>query len=907
MSRKRSKKPATSSTPNPPPPPLQQQNPSASTSTTSVTSQATVTTHHDDASAAGSTMSKSTASALERTASVVHKVKTKAPEALQAVSQAIPQRLPQNITRFTSTKATPSTQIAQETAARIQSSSPSRSSISSMKPRQSVSPMVKHLSPPKPTTQLTGTSQDNQSEMPTTSENGPENGQLPKPMPTEADATGTNADQKDEPPTTVPEQAEQKTTSSSWLYWWGTSQTGPAVAAPQDANGAQPDVAPVLPETNSPPKPTAPPTIHAIDNIKADSKALQKVRSAENLNMRKDLNASTTSIKTAPPAIASPPPITNPVEDSSPNAPPTTGPAQNTQQPQRSSWLGYWYGAPGPVPAVDRPNAETDDDSGDVKDSTDQGQRQNGDSTPPLENGSASEGPKADDEPLKPAQAEGLLARGAAWVFWSKPTPQADSTEAGEIAIAGSSTERQPKRAKLMDPSPQSPAQTSKANGSTTSLNERPGSAPAINQQPPSIPVAPKEASPAARTLQKVLPPNLLVPSFDSCYNLQQSRSWFNLGSVNRLWSTHKSTPRNQLTIAPMLPRIRKAVAIGVHGFFPMKLVQRVLGEPTGTSLRFATEGAAAIQRWADKHHISVDIEKIALDGEGRVSDRVEMLWKLLENKLDIIEAADFVLVCCHSQGTPVGVHLVARMIEYEVVNRTRVGIIGMAGINLGPFAELNSRIFTGSAKELFEFSSPTSLVSQQYIESLTTVLAHGVKLVFVGSIDDQLVSLYSSTFSNISHPFIYRAVFVDGRVHAPDFISHVVGLALKLRNIGVGDHGIIRELSGPLAGSLYGGEGHSRIYDDAAIYDLGVRHTLETNTKEFLRMPLKVEEFQLPSSANPYILPWAMRGMLEERRVQEELQDEAQTLLKEFGKWHPTSKVLKDVKFRLEAIRSRL
>ena len=46
------------------------------------------------------------------------------------------------------------------------------------------------------------------------------------------------------------------------------------------------------------------------------------------------------------------------------------------------------------------------------------------------------------------------------------------------------------------------------------------------------------------------------------------------------------------------------------------------------------------------------------------------------------------------------------------------------------------------------------------------------------------------------------------------------MGFALKLRNLGLSDHGLIRELSSPLAGSLYGGEGHSRIYDDGAVYE---------------------------------------------------------------------------------------
>jgi hypothetical protein len=50
--------------------------------------------------------------------------------------------------------------------------------------------------------------------------------------------------------------------------------------------------------------------------------------------------------------------------------------------------------------------------------------------------------------------------------------------------------------------------------------------------------------------------------------------------------------------------------------------------------------------------------------------------------------------------------------------------------------------------------------------------------------------------------------------------LSHLVGFALKLRNLGVSDHGLIRELSAPLAGSLYTGEGHSRLYDEEKIYE---------------------------------------------------------------------------------------
>ena len=337
-----------------------------------------------------------------------------------------------------------------------------------------------------------------------------------------------------------------------------------------------------------------------------------------------------------------------------------------------------------------------------------------------------------------------------------------------------------------------------------------------------------------------------------------------------------------------------------------------MLGPPTGTSIRFADGAAEAIRKWASSHGHLCTIEKAALEGEGMVSNRVDVLWKLLLNWIDSIRKADFILVACHSQGVPVAVSLVARLIDFGCVTHARIGICGMAGINLGPFPsyQSQSRFFGGSTTELFEFSRHNSLVSESYTAALRLVLKHQVRILYVGAIDDQLVSLESATFSNISHPYVYRAVWVDGSIHAPDFLCHLVGFALKLRNLGFSDHGLVRELSEPLAGSLYTGQGHSRIYEDQGIYDLAVEHTLETANMDSRENPeLEVGSFEVPSSTthNPYFLPWSMRGILEEEYVRKEMKGETQALLGMFEKWKPQSKVLKDVRFRLEAVKSKL
>jgi hypothetical protein len=94
-----------------------------------------------------------------------------------------------------------------------------------------------------------------------------------------------------------------------------------------------------------------------------------------------------------------------------------------------------------------------------------------------------------------------------------------------------------------------------------------------------------------------------------------------------------------------------------------------------------------------------------------------------------------------------------------------------------------------------------------------------------------------------------------------------------------------------------------SLLIDDS----LGVRHALET-TDCTPDVPLKVSPFELPAnSSNPYFLPWSLRGMLEETIVRTRLSSECAELLEQFENWKPASRTLRDVKFRLEGIRSKL
>ncbi|KAL8735958.1 MAG: hypothetical protein Q9166_000520 [cf. Caloplaca sp. 2 TL-2023] len=605
-----------------------------------------------------------------------------------------------------------------------------------------------------------------------------------------------------------------------------------------------------------------------------------------------------------------PEPVPEPLKPLDPIIEPTNGHAENTvqrrnsnpelastgssQEPVPRSWLGLWSATrsvkanPTDAPAststasINRPQSSSGLDM-----------------------------PRVDGEASKPEIQSNSTAKSPGWAFWSREVTKGSGGDAndpniGELALAGSPSQSHPESA-LMDEAPgvlgkrPRSVEPSRKAGTPQFQRQKTQKEPVPEPGGKTKPKRSLETEPQAKNSTK----NLLLPQIINTYRPEEKPSL--LQSLSRLWQYNRLGGSGRVEFLDSPPRIKRALTIGVHGYFPAPLIRSVLGQPTGTSIRFADGAANAIHKWTEAQGYSCEIEKVALEGEGKILERVNVLWKLLLNWTDNIRRADFIMVACHSQGVPVAIMLIAKLIEFGCIQDARIGICAMAGVNLGPFVDYKSRWIGGSARELFEFAQPDSEVSKDYNAALERILKSGVKIAYVGSIDDQLVSLDSSTFGTIDHPNIYRAVFVDGRVHAPDFCSltHLVGFALKLRNLGVSDHGLIRELSSPLAGSLYSGEGHSRIYEDEAVYYLGVQNALQTTTAQ--PVPLKKLREPMSSSQNPYILPFSLRGILEEEYVKTELHKETMELLKQFDEWRPSTKVLKDVKFRLEGVRSKL
>ena len=112
--------------------------------------------------------------------------------------------------------------------------------------------------------------------------------------------------------------------------------------------------------------------------------------------------------------------------------------------------------------------------------------------------------------------------------------------------------------------------------------------------------------------------------------------------------------------------------------------------------------------------------------------------------------------------------------------------------------------------------------------------------MLYIASLNDQVVPIYSGLFTAISHPLILRALYIDGDAYkfvyqyiqlanpmtlidfhacsSSDFLSNLLVLLIRILNSGISDSGLIAHLSEATAGSLIG-VGHSSVYEDLTTF----------------------------------------------------------------------------------------
>lgn len=417
-------------------------------------------------------------------------------------------------------------------------------------------------------------------------------------------------------------------------------------------------------------------------------------------------------------------------------------PRPSSESTKKRSWLQMWTGSlvslPGSDTPQDEPKAPQQQDLTDPSKSRDEGDESQVQA--PLR--TVSPEPEGDkNEGVINAESQSQKSSG--WLFWSsKETSNGPAnhnlTQADPETVSSTPLNKDLVNTGVSDPKTNSETKGQSDQSHETAAGENDQ---VLRSNTPSTPLPGKTSQSPSSIKKSPELTNQLLPAVTDTFAVADRPGF--IEQISRLLRYSKEPPQaRHVSLVPDPPRVKKALAVGIHGYFPAPFFRTVIGQPTGTSVKFSTQAAKAIQEWADSRSISCEIENIALEGEGRIEERVDILWKLLLNRIEDIRTADLIMVSCHSQGVPVATMLVAKLISFGCVNAARIGICAMAGVNLGPFPDYRSRWISGSAGELFDFANPNSKVSQDYMASLNAILDFGVKVVYVGSIDDQLVSL---------------------------------------------------------------------------------------------------------------------------------------------------------------------
>ncbi|ODN80175.1 hypothetical protein L198_07831 [Cryptococcus wingfieldii CBS 7118] len=409
---------------------------------------------------------------------------------------------------------------------------------------------------------------------------------------------------------------------------------------------------------------------------------------------------------------------------------------------------------------------------------------------------------------------------------------------------------------------------------------------------------------------------------------------------------------------------VRRVVVIGVHGWFPAKMLNSVIGEPTGTSVKFANMMGQAVKQFFDEKGVDdLRLTLMPLEGEGTIDSRVDKLYKAyLSNPawINDLRRADAIFFAAHSQGCIVTTHLISRMIAQghirtshnaEAVSRCewafgpigvvppssphrrhsseqhsssipgaeggkqKVAMLSMCGVHLGPLYSISTSSViqpylqwfeNAAARELFEFQDTTSPVSLAYQRALAMVLENEVRVVLLASLNDQVVPIYGASFSCATHPLLLRALYVDGASYTQsDFMTNLLCFAFMLRNAGIDDERLVEHLSEATAGGLTG-LGHSTPYEELSSFSLAVNYLFYATPARKPLPPLQIEPFNARDARNDFELPWIMRALVDAPEVKDLFPGELKDLKEGIVHWKPVTRTLKDIKRRLEPMAGR-
>lgn len=268
------------------------------------------------------------------------------------------------------------------------------------------------------------------------------------------------------------------------------------------------------------------------------------------------------------------PPESPQQEATAPTQPADEQPAPPKEQRPANYWFNFWSNQSVPEDDKEVPAEVSESTPNTIKDSEDT---------------TMEEAPPADPDPYSKPTA------GSTWAFWSRDQPkstgkQSQPQETGELAVVGDRSEHHPKRANSMDMSRETPAKqeppkeqqaaVTKADSIRSTKKGKKPKPQSINVETISRPRTPqsdaasivadspsKSKGKAPGTATKPAPPNLLLPTFRGTYRMKENPSI--LKQITSLLLRTQQPPMKHVFLSQEPPKIKKALAIGVHGLFP--------------------------------------------------------------------------------------------------------------------------------------------------------------------------------------------------------------------------------------------------------------------------------------------------------------------------------------------------
>ena len=281
----------------------------------------------------------------------------------------------------------------------------------------------------------------------------------------------------------------------------------------------------------------------------------------------------------------------------------TVQPATSNNQTSTYSWFGLWSTAQNQQAVEDEANKAKPPDQPEITVSPE---------PPSVEDVvNENDSSKPDDKPPNDERPQS-----SGWAFWSSerprepaPTPGGTQKQVGELAVADTPSQSHPEAAQFNEQRDEQKAAAKsepkrtgsllrEKRGGTDKAKEKSTASPAdssaptptvsqiptpSSETPPTLPSEPTKAAPKGKSSQAQARSNLILPSLRDTFPAVS-----NPGYVERLTAFFAQSlripgsqpvpPPQHVFMASHPPRIKRAVALGIHGFFPAPLIQKVLG-----------------------------------------------------------------------------------------------------------------------------------------------------------------------------------------------------------------------------------------------------------------------------------------------------------------------------------------